>query len=47
MDVYLVPVGAERYELYCEIPEDPDEADTGPPKGYFRRQVHRVQGNDR
>jgi hypothetical protein len=20
MDVYLVPVGRERYELYCEVP---------------------------
>ncbi|MDQ3070412.1 MAG: mitochondrial K+-H+ exchange-related family protein [Acidobacteriota bacterium] len=24
MDVYLVPVGADRYELYCEIAEEPE-----------------------
>ena len=25
MDVYLVPVGATRYELYCEVPDEPDD----------------------
>ena len=25
MDVYLVPVGRDRYELYCEVPDEPDE----------------------
>ena len=33
MDVYLVPVGRERYELYCEVPDEPeppaDEAASG------------------
>jgi len=24
MDVYLVPVGDERYELYCEVPDEPE-----------------------
>ena len=24
MDVYLVPVGDDRYELYCEVPDEPD-----------------------
>lgn len=24
MDVYLVPVGPNRYEPYCEVPDDPD-----------------------
>jgi len=24
MEVYLVPVGDERYELYCEVPDEPD-----------------------
>src|SRR5687767_10938070 len=43
MDVYLVPVDVERYELYCEIPEDPDEAGIEAEKGYFRRQVHRFR----
>ncbi len=25
MDVYLVPVDADRYELYCEVPDEPTE----------------------
>lgn len=28
MDVYLVPVGPDRHELYCEVPDEP-EADAG------------------
>lgn len=43
MDVYLVPVGAERYELYCEIPDDPEDADAEPPRGFFRRLTHRFR----
>jgi len=44
MDVYLVPVGAERYELYCETQDEP-EADVGAhaPKGYVRRLVDRFR----
>ena len=42
MDVYLVPVGAERYELYCEIPDEPEDLDE-PPRGYVRRIVHRFR----
>jgi len=43
MDVYLVPVGADRYELYCEVAEEPHgEADV-PPEGFIRRLVHRFQ----
>jgi hypothetical protein len=26
MDVYLVPLGADRHELYCEVPDDEPEA---------------------
>ena len=26
MDVYLVPVGGDKYELYCEVPDDVDAA---------------------
>ncbi len=40
MDVYLVPVGADRHELYCEVPDEPEEesADEDPQKrGFFRR----------
>ncbi|MEO8520948.1 MAG: hypothetical protein ABI603_06270 [Acidobacteriota bacterium] len=36
MDVYLVPVGPDRYELYCEVPDEPaDEAP--PPDGFVGR----------
>jgi hypothetical protein len=45
MDVYLVPVGRDRHELYCEVPDEPEDeaglaaADSGthPPRGVFRR----------
>jgi len=43
MDVFLVPLGAERHELYCE-PSDDDEAaaDTGAPApGFFARMRRR------
>ena len=43
MDVFLVPVGAERYELYCEIPDEPHEGGDEPPRGFFRRLVHRFK----
>jgi hypothetical protein len=38
MDVYLVPVGPHRHELYCEVPDEPEE-DQGPEPqpGFFRR----------
>ena len=42
MDVFLVPVGPERYEPYCEIPDEPDH-DVGEPPGFFRRLVHRFK----
>ena len=38
MDVYLVPVGADRHELYCEVPDEPevDEPEEAPqPRGGF------------
>jgi hypothetical protein len=38
MDVYLVPVGSDRHELYCEVPDEPDESDVeSQPPGFFRR----------
>jgi hypothetical protein len=39
MDVFLVPVAPDRYELYCEEPDEPEPpADEGTPKtGFFRR----------
>jgi hypothetical protein len=36
MDVYFIPVAADRYELYCEHAADGDDANIGePPKGRF------------
>jgi hypothetical protein len=44
MDVFLVPVASDRYELYCEEPDDPAPADGGPqPPGLFRRMMHRFR----
>jgi Mitochondrial K+-H+ exchange-related len=43
MDVYLVPVG-DRYELYCEVPDEPIEVDTEVrPDGFIGRQKKRFQ----
>jgi hypothetical protein len=42
MDVFLVPVGPERYEPYCEVPDEPDH-DVADPPGRFRRLVHRFK----
>lgn len=39
MDVYLLPIGAERYELYCEEPDEGPADD--PPRGFFRRMKRR------
>jgi K+-H+ exchange-related protein len=43
MDVYLVPVGPQRYELYCEIPDDPEDEGADASKGFFRRLVDRFR----
>lgn len=44
MDVFLVPVASDRYELYCEEPDDVDTAEGAPPPaGFFRRMAHRVR----
>jgi hypothetical protein len=38
MDVYLVPVGEDRYELYCEVPDGPEApVEAGAPKGIVQR----------
>ncbi len=38
MDVFLVPVAPDRYELYCEEPDEPEPpADEGMRPGLFRR----------
>jgi hypothetical protein len=43
MDVFLVPLGTERHELYCEPSDDDDAtADTGAPApGFFSRMRRR------
>ena len=43
MEVFLVPVSAQRYELYCEVPDEPVAPDEEPPRGFFRRMVHRFR----
>jgi hypothetical protein len=43
MDVYLVPVGADRYELYCEEPDEVVAEEAQPPRGLFRRLVQRFK----
>lgn len=32
-----MPVGRERYELYCEVPDEPEEPDDERPSGFIRR----------
>jgi hypothetical protein len=42
MDVYLVPVGAAKHELYCEVPDEPeDDPVPGETPGLFRRMRQR------
>lgn len=43
MDVYLVPVGVERYELYCEVAEEPEDEKVEAARGFLRRMVRRFQ----
>ena len=43
MDVFLVPVAADRYELYCEEPDEPEPEGEAPPEGFFKRAVHKVR----
>ncbi len=45
MDVYIVPVGPNRHELYCEVPDEPEtetadaagDQDGLEPRGFFLR----------
>ena len=43
MDVYLVPIGDDRYELYCEVPEDAEPEPEEVPGGFFRRMKQRFR----
>jgi hypothetical protein len=37
MDVFLVPIGGDRYELYCEVPDTAPEPDAPAARGFFHR----------
>jgi hypothetical protein len=41
MEVFLVPVSADRYELYCEEPDDPADAGLDAPRQGVMRRVNR------
>lgn len=41
--MFLVPVGTERYELYCEVPDEPHESEPEPSAGYVKRLLHRFR----
>lgn len=43
MEVFLVPVGAARYELYCEVPDEPETPETAAQHGFFKRMIHRFR----
>jgi hypothetical protein len=45
MDVFLVPVASDRYDLYCEEPDEPEPPDVAgtPPPGFFRRMALRFR----
>lgn len=45
MDVFLVPVAPDRYDLYCEEPDEPEPpaVEGTPPPGFFRRLALRLR----
>lgn len=45
MQVFLVPVGQNRYRLYVEVPDETpdDDAQAPPPRGRFARLMHRFK----
>src|SRR4029453_18041019 len=44
MDVFLIPVGQDRYELYCEVPEEDPSGETPEhDRGFFRGLVQRFR----
>jgi hypothetical protein len=43
MDVYLVPIGQDRYELYCEVPDEPEPEPEDEPAGFFTRMKQRFR----
>jgi hypothetical protein len=43
MEVFLLPVARDQYELYCEVPDEPGEGETPPARGFVRRLVDRFR----
>ena len=43
MDIFLVPVPRDRYELYCEVETEGPAGDEEPSSGWMRRQVRRFR----
>lgn len=41
--MFLVPLPVDRYELYCEEPDEPHDPDTEPAKGIVRRFFRRLK----
>lgn len=37
MDVFVIPIGRDRYELYCEVTDEAEVLDEGPSTGFFAR----------
>jgi hypothetical protein len=43
MDVFVIPLGPDRYELYCEIHEDPEDLEEEPGTGVLARLKQRFK----
>ncbi len=43
MEVFLIPVGADRYELYCEVPDEDPVDEPEAPQGFFKGLMHRFR----
>jgi len=43
MEVYLVPVGTDRYELYSEVPDEPPDLAVDASKGLWKRLQERFR----
>jgi len=43
MEVFLITVGPDRYELYCEVPDEDPSAATDHDRGFFRGLVRKFR----
>jgi len=43
MEVFLIPVGADRYQPYCEVPDDDAVDAAEAPRGFFKGLMHRFR----